>query len=232
MLLNPNDIKEIYFGGNMNNMNAMQPNNINPMIIGMNNMNLNYNYNPFGNVAHQMSGIDRIITEFNDLCNNPMTGMGFTLSLVNESDYTKWRITLIGPNDTSYKNGLFIIEIKFPGEFPQKAPEAYFITPIYHINVNPKSKKMNNMEELGHICIAFLNWWKPQNKMRDVILSIFALFYMQNPDSPYGFDRADECRDNRQLYEEKIRYFTKKYANAVSYLKGFDRTKDWNFNYP
>ena len=51
MLLNPNDIKEIYFGGNMNNMNAMQPNNINPMIIGMNNMNLNYNYNPFGNVC-------------------------------------------------------------------------------------------------------------------------------------------------------------------------------------
>ena len=55
---------------------------------------------------------------------------------------------------------------------------------------------------------------------------------MQNPDSPYGIDRADECRDNRQLYEEKIRYFTKKYANAISYLKGFDRTKDWNFNYP
>ena len=50
MLLNPYDIKEIYFGGNMNNMNnmnAMQPNNINPMIIGMNNKNLNYNYNPF-----------------------------------------------------------------------------------------------------------------------------------------------------------------------------------------
>ena len=58
MLLDPNDIKEIYFGGNMNNMNAMnamQPNNINPMIIGMNNMTLNFYNNPFGNYIHQMT---------------------------------------------------------------------------------------------------------------------------------------------------------------------------------
>jgi ubiquitin-protein ligase len=234
MLLDPNDIKEIYFGGNMNNMNAMnamQPNNINPMIIGMNNMTLNFNNNPFGNYIHQMTGIDRIIAEFNDLCNNPMTGMGLTLSLVNESDYRKWRITLIGPNDTSYKNGLFIIEIAFPEKYPECAPEAYFITPIYHVNINPKSKKYEGSEELGHINIAFLNWWKPEKKMRDAILSIFALFYMNNPDEPYGIDRAVECHENRPLYEEKIKYFTKKYANPMSSGK-YDRDHDWNFNYP
>ena len=230
MIFDPRDIKQNPFGNNLNNMNDM--NNMNNMIIGMNNMILNFNNNPFGNYAHQMSGIDRIITEFNDLYNNPMIGMGLTLSLVNESDYRKWRITLIGPNDTSYKNGLFIIEIAFPKEYPQKSPEAYFITPIYHVNVNPKSKKHKDSEELGHICIAFLNWWKPENKMRDVILSIFALFYMQLPESPYGLDRADECKENRSLYEEKIRYFTKKYANSMSYLKGFDREKDWDFSYP
>lgn len=86
-----------------------------------------------------------------------MTSMGLTLSLVNESDYTKWRLTLIGPNDTSYKNGLFIIEIAFPKEYPQKSPEAYFITPIYHVNINPKVKRYEEGEELGHICISYLN---------------------------------------------------------------------------
>ena len=55
---------------------------------------------------------------------------------------------------------------------------------------------------------------------------------MQLPDSPYGLDRAEECNNNRSLYEEKIRYFTKKYANSMSYLKGFDRKKDWDFSYP
>ena len=234
MLFAPSDIKQFPFGGGMNNMNQMQPNNINPMIIGMNNMTLNFNNNPFGNYAHQMSGIDRIITEFNDLCNNPMTGMGLTLCLVNESDYRKWRITLIGPNDTSYKNGLFIIEIAFPEKYPQKSPEAYFITPIYHVNVQPKAKNIKNddNQELGHIDISILNWLTPENKMKDVILSIFALFYIQNPHSPYGYERGNECLEQRPLYEEKIKYFTKKYANAMSYLKGFDRTKDWDFSYP
>ena len=234
MLLNPNDIKQIPFEGGMNNMNPNQPNNINPMIIGMNNMTLNFNNNPFGNYVHQMSGIDRIIAEFNDLCNNPMTGMGLTLSLVNESDYRKWRITLIGPNDTSYKNGLFIIEIVFPKEYPEKPPKAYFITPIYHVNVCRKSKKINDegSEELGNIYLPFLKCWKPENKMRDVILSIFALFYMELPDSPYGLDLVQECLVNRPLYEAKIKYFTKKYANAMINLKEFDRTKDWDFSYP
>ena len=83
MLLNPNNIKQIPFGGGMNNMNPMimgmnnmnpmQPNNGIPMVIGMNNMNLNFYNNPFGNYVHQMSRIDRIIAEFLDLCNNPMT---------------------------------------------------------------------------------------------------------------------------------------------------------------
>lgn len=105
-----------------------------------------------------MSGIDRIIDEFNDLCNNPMTGMGLTLSLVNESDYRKWRITLVGPNDASYKNGLFIIEINFPGKYPEESPVAYFITPIYQVNINPIDGTENGGEELGHICISFLKW--------------------------------------------------------------------------
>ena len=68
--------------------------------------------------------------------------------------------------------------------------------------------------------------------MRDVILSIFALFYRQNPDSPYRIDKANECRNNRPLYEEKIRYFTKKYSNIISYSKGFDKIKKWDFSYP
>ena len=39
---------------------------------------------------------------------------------------------------------------------------------------------------------------------------------MGNPDSPYGLDIAEELRYNRATYEEKIKYFTKKYANMGS----------------
>jgi ubiquitin-protein ligase len=49
--------------------------------------------------------------------------------------------------------------------------------------------------------------------MKKVLLDIFALFFNTNPESPYGLDRADEFRFKRALYEEKVKYFTKKYAD-------------------
>ena len=210
----------------INNMNPMQQNPIKP---NMNNTTLNSD-----NKFDQMVGIERIIAEYIDLCDNPMPNMGLTLSLVNESDYRKWRITLIGPNDTPYKNGLFIIEIVFPEEYPEKHPECYFITPIYHVSVCRKSKKINDEggEKLGHTYLMNFRLWKPENKMRGVIYSIFNLFSTDLPDSPYRLDLKRECLENKPLYEEKIKYFTKKYANAMINLKEFDGTKDWDFSYP
>ena len=151
---------------------------------------------------------------------------------MNENDYTEWKVSLLGPKDTSYKNGLFFLSIKFPNDYPNKAPEVCFLTPIYHVNVNPKAPKTSGdgVESLGHVCISTLNWWKPEYRMREVLTNIFALFYMANPDSPYGLNRADEFKFNRTLYEEKIKKFTKKYANPMKGNKEYPRDKDWDFN--
>ena len=68
--------------------------------------------------------------------------------------------------------------------------------------------------------------------MKEVFINIFYLFYIANPESPYGIDRAEEFRDNRATYEEKVKYFTKKYAHPFIASESYDRTKDWNFNIP
>ena len=65
--------------------------------------------------------------------------------------------------------------------------------------------------------------------MREVFINIFGLFYKANPESPYGLDRAEEFRENRVIYEEKIKVFTKKYANPMKTNKKYSRTEDWNF---
>ena len=176
--------------------------------------------------------MDRIIEEYKDINRNPISNCGVTIGLMNESDYTKWRVTLLGPKDSSYKGGLFILSINFPNNYPDKAPEVCFLTPIYHVNVNPKVPRTQGegVESLGHVCISTLNWWKPEYTMREVLTNIFALFYMANPDSPYGLDRADEFRNDRAAYEEKAKFFTKKYANPMKASKVYDRTHDWNFN--
>ena len=42
--------------------------------------------------------------------------------------------------------------------------------------------------------------------------SIFALFYNQNPESPYSHDQAEEFKNNRQEFDRKAREWTQQYA--------------------
>ena len=65
--------------------------------------------------------------------------------------------------------------------------------------------------------------------MREVLVNIFYLFYCPNPDSPYGLDKVEEFRENREKYEEKVKKFTRKYANPMKVGKQYSRTENWNF---
>ena len=177
-----------------------------------------------------MSGLERISKEFKDINRNPIANCGVTVGLFNDDDVTKWRVSLLGPKDTSYKGGLFYLSINFPEDYPEKPPEVCFITPIYHVNVNPKAPTFPGAESLGHVCISTLNWWKKEYTMREVLTNIFALFYLGNPDSPYGLDRADEFRNNRVLYEEKIKKYTKQYASPMKGFQLYPKNKNWEFN--
>ena len=177
----------------------------------------------------RLTAMKAIKDEFQELNSNPICNIGVSVGLVDEDNIFEWRATISGPTDTSYSGGLFILSLKFPENYPQKPPEICFITPIYHININPKVPNMKGGESLGHVCISTLNWWKPTNKVREALTDIFALFYMANPKSPYGLERADEFLKNRPLYEEKAKYFTKKYANPNISDRKYN--KDWDFTY-
>ena len=171
----------------------------------------------------------RITNEFNDINRNPMANIGFSVGLPNPDNVFEWRCTLMGPSDTNYKNGLFYVRVLFPDNYPNEKPEVRFITPIYHVNVNHVQNYGADVDPLGHVCISTINKWKPSNTMRQVFIDIFALFYLGNPDSPFSLDRKDEMINNRKLYEEKVKYFTNKYANIGNPLKEYT---SWDFTYP
>ena len=137
---------------------------------------------------------------------------------------------MIGQKDSSYKDGFFNILVDFPPEYPQKPPEVCFLTPIYHLDVNYRVPLSSWDDPLGHVNISIINWWKPEYRMKDVLVSIFGLFYATSGYGPYGVDRTYEFRNNREVYEKKVRYFTQKYANP--FYKRYKRDKDWNFDYP
>ena len=177
-----------------------------------------------------MDSLSRLKNEFTDLNRDPLSNLGITVGLPNENIY-EWRLSLTGARDTIYNGGLFILKLVFPKEYPNKPPELYFLTPIYHLNVRPKKSVPPNDENLGHINLSYLNNWKPINTPKEMLTKLYTIFYFQNAESPYGLDRYDEYRYNNDLFEEKVKYFTKKYANPKEPYKIIDDNKDWDFSY-
>ena len=173
---------------------------------------------------------DRIIEEFKDFSENPLTDFGITVELLDNNDPTKWKVTMIDPKESSYKDGIFNILVDFPPEYPQKPPEVCFLTPIYHLDINSRVPSSSWDDPLGHVNINIINMWKPEYGMKVVLTGIFELFYATTGYCPYGVDRTYEFMNNRELYEKKVRYFTQKYANP--FHKRYKRDKDWNFDYP
>ena len=170
----------------------------------------------------------KITEEFKDINRNPMANIGFSVGLPNENNVFEWRCTIMGPSDSPYKNGLFYVKVLFPDNYPNGKPEVQFITPIYHVNVNHVQQYGAEIDPLGHVCISTINNWKPTFNMRQVFIDIFALFYLGNPESPFSLERKEEMKNNPKLYEEKVRYFTKKYAFIG---KPYKEYKSWDFTY-
>ena len=175
----------------------------------------------------KIEAMKRIKKEYFEINENPNSNIGFVVGLPEEDNIFKWRANLVGPRDSSYKRGVFILLVEFPDNYPESAPEIYFTTPIYHLNINP----YNNIGvKLGHVSLDFLNNWKPEYTIRETFIYIFGLLYKPNPDNAYGLERANEFRFNKQLYEDKIKYFTKKYANPI-FCNIDEKYDNWDFSY-
>ena len=173
--------------------------------------------------------LNRVYEEYKELSSNPIANCVITVALTNDYSYYDWIITMSGPKDSPYKGGLFYLHAHFPDNYPNEPPEVCFITPIYHLNINPRAprSKAYDFDKLGHVSISTLNWWNPKYKMYEVLCNIYSLFYHHNADSPQGIDRAKEYNeDGGYKYFEKAKYFTIKFNLGNK----FDRTVDWDFN--
>ena len=171
-----------------------------------------------------------IKAQLNEICRYQIPSIALTVGLINDDDIFTWHATLLGANDTPYSNGIFFLKIIFPDNYPKKGPDIIFLTPIYHLNVNPNKLDISGAEKLGHVSVSLINWWTPATTAREMLTKLFTIFYMANPDSCYGIDRANEFRNNRLLYEEKVKCFTRKYANPCNKFSSQGCVKTWDFS--
>ena len=55
----------------------------------------------------KLEAMKKLKQEFTMLKNNPITSLGVTVGLENENNIFKWKISMIGPQDTPYAGGVF-----------------------------------------------------------------------------------------------------------------------------
>ncbi|CAM8976545.1 unnamed protein product [Rhodiola kirilowii] len=114
----------------------------------------------------------RILKELKDLQKDPPTSC--SAGPVAE-DMFHWQATIMGPADSPYSGGVFLVTIHFPPDYPFKPPKVAFRTKVFHPNINSN----------GSICLDILKeQWSPALTISKVLLSICSLLTDPNPDDP------------------------------------------------
>uniref|UniRef100_A0A0D9V766 E2 ubiquitin-conjugating enzyme n=1 Tax=Leersia perrieri TaxID=77586 RepID=A0A0D9V766_9ORYZ len=142
----------------------------------------------------------RILKELKDLQKDPPTSCSAGPA---GEDMFHWQATIMGPPDSPYAGGVFLVNIHFPPDYPFKPPKVSFKTKVFHPNINSN----------GSICLDILKeQWSPALTISKVLLSICSLLTDPNPDDPLVPEIAHMYKTDRPKYETTARSWTQKYA--------------------
>ena len=133
---------------------------------------------------------------------------------IDESDMFTWEAEIRGPEATPYESGIFVLNIKFPKEYPFKPPSIYFGTKIFHVNIHSD----------GKICCKsfplLYTRWAPNISIIEILTEIINLLKYPNFDScllyGYPYDLVDRCYNKRdyEYYNKIANEWTVKYAEG------------------
>jgi ubiquitin-protein ligase len=110
-------------------------------------------------------------------------------------------LTSPGPPDSTYSGGTFLLYLEMGNSYPMSPPEARFIIPIYHPNINPH----------GRICHSILDRnWTLDTATKDVVDTIYSLLLVPEFSDPintvvtlnYHWDEV-QFKEEAQLHIEK-----------------------------
>jgi len=124
-----------------------------------------------------------------------------------------WRMTMEGPSSTPYKDGVWVLYVRFPEEYPSIAPEIRFITPIKHCNVNC----------YGRICHSILDRnYTADTTMMMILQCIYGLLLSPDVTDPLDSTLALEFYDDSGQYEASILQHVKTHAKTKTRLQWRD----------
>ncbi|XP_076108798.1 ubiquitin-conjugating enzyme E2 D2B-like [Mytilus galloprovincialis] len=143
----------------------------------------------------------RLYKEFRDISTNPPQGISAGPI---DDDLLHWEAVISGPDRSPYAGGLFYVKIRFPENYPFRAPKFDIPTRIYH----PHMDWCN-----GRICECHMRFdWSPASTISKMLLSISELLTSPNPDCRMNGEAANLYKLDRRKYNETAAEWTRKYA--------------------
>lgn len=148
----------------------------------------------------------RIIRELMEIVKNEeLSKNGISVETVNDN-FLELQVQMLGPADTPYEGGTYILDVKVPSAYPFKPPEVRFSTKIWHPNISSVT---------GAICLNILmNDWIPCVRLRTALLSLQALLSAAEPDDPQDAVVARQYTENRELFNLTAKHWAQVYAGA------------------
>jgi len=164
-------------------------------------LQITYNKNSKGsgsaeNLAPRM--LSRVGKEIRALHKSPPEGIRLVLDSDSSSASLSELVAEIeGPVDTPYEGKYFQLKLCLPSDFPASPPRGYFLTKIYHPNVD-----MSN----GSICVNTLKRdWTDSTTLSHVLSVIRCLLIIPFPESSLNDEAGKFFMDSYDEYARRAR---------------------------
>merc|ERR1719480_349640 len=126
------------------------------------------------------------------------------IKLSQSDQFQKWEAIIIGPSESPYDGGHFVVYIEIPSQYPFCPPKMKFATKVWHPNISSQT---------GAICLDILkDEWSPALTIRTALLSLQALLSTPEPDDPQDAEVATQYKQDRSSFTKNATAWTKQYA--------------------
>ncbi|KAL7533096.1 hypothetical protein ACHAXR_005037 [Thalassiosira sp. AJA248-18] len=158
------------------------------------------------------AGKARIMREMSLLSKDPPPGVAAYAP--QQSDMTKIRAQISGPEGSPFEGGIFLLTVNITGRYPYEPPRCRFLTPLYHPNIDSG----------GRICLDTLKQppagsWSPAVSLPSLLLSIRSLMAEPNPDDGLVPDISELYKRNPAEWQREARKRTKLDATTEKLLE-------------
>ncbi|KAL2916126.1 Ubiquitin-conjugating enzyme E2 1 [Polyrhizophydium stewartii] len=120
----------------------------------------------------------------------------------------------IGPADTVYEGGEFVVDIQIPDEYPFRPPKVRGNAACFWIppGADPVQARLSRQQDCA-ICLDILkDAWTPVLTLKTALISLQSLLCEPQPKDPQDAQVAKHYLSDRKGFDDTARYWTQTYA--------------------